>query len=157
MGKKSAGNTKKSGSRQFNPVKAKLESIGECFEQLRHGLPEKQEEYISSDRITHSYVKSCFLMIIQRAVDINNVIIEFSGRTPPQQKHQSFRALHQSHAIDRETTDFFIRALDCYEKIANPYQELTPAELYNASRQLLKYGESYASQLENFFLSPLPS
>ena len=157
MGKRNTRNSKKSVSRQFNPVKAKLESISECFDQLRHGLPEKQEEYIEGDRITHSYVKSCFLMIIQRAVDINNVIIEFSGQTPPQQKHHSFRALHQRSAIDRETMDFFMVALDYYEKIANPYQELAPSELYDASLQLLKYGEAYARQLENFFLNLSPS
>ena len=157
MGKRKARSPKKSASRQFNPVKAKLESISECFDQLRHGLPEKQEEYIEGDRITHSYVKSCFLMIIQRAVDINNVIIEFSGQTPPQQKHHSFRALYQRRAIDRETMDFFMEALDYYEKIANPYQELAPSELYDASLQLLKYGEAYTRQLENFFLNLSPS
>ena len=153
MGRRNAKNPKKTANRRFNPVKAKLESINECFDQLRHGLPANQEEYIEADRITHSYVKSCFLMIIQRAVDINNVIIEFSGQTPPQQKHHSFRALHQSSAIDRETMDFFMRALDCYEKIANPYQELAPAELYDTALQLLKYGEVYTHQLENFFVS----
>ncbi len=157
MGKRNAKNRKKTANRRFNPVKAKLESINECFDQLRHGLPANQEEYIEADRITHSYVKSCFLMIIQRAVDINNVIIEFSGQTPPQQKHHSFRALHQSSAIDRETMDFFMRALDCYEKIANPYQELAPAELYDTALQLLKYGEVYTHQLENFFVSLSPS
>lgn len=157
MGKRNVRNPKKTANRRFNPVKAKLESINECFDQLRHGLPANQEEYIEGDRITHSYVKSCFLMIIQRAVDINNVIIEFSGQTPLQQKHHSFRALHQSRAIDRETMDFFIRALDCYEKIANPYQELAPAELYDTALQLLKYGEAYTRQLENFFVSLSPS
>ena len=157
MGKRNARSAKKSVGRQFNPVKAKLESISECFEQLRHGLPEKQEEYIEGDRITHSYVKSCFLMIIQRAVDINNVIIEFSGQTPPQQKHHSFRALYQRRAIDRKTMDFFMEALDYYEKIANPYQELAPSDLYDASRQLLKYGEAYTRQLEDFFLNLPPS
>lgn len=157
MKKRNVRNPKKTTNRRFNPVKAKLESINECFDQLRHGLPAKQEEYIDGDRITHSYVKSCFLMIIQRAVDINNVIIEFSGQTLPQQKHHSFRALHQSNAIDRETMDFFMKALDCYEKIANPYQELAPAELYDTALQLLKYGEAYTRQLENFFVSLSPS
>ena len=96
-------------------------------------------------------------MIIQRAVDINNVIIEFSGQTPPQQKHHSFRALHQSSVIDRETMDFFIEALDYYEKIANPYQELAPSELYDAALQLLEYGEAYTRQLESFFVNLSPS
>ena len=95
-------------------------------------------------------------MIIQRAVDINNVIIEFSGQTPPQQKHQSFRALYQNGAIDQETLDFFIKALDFYEKIANPYQELALSELYDAALQLLKYGETYTHQLENFFVNHSP-
>ena len=95
-------------------------------------------------------------MIIQRAVDINNVIIEFSGQTPPQQKHHSFRALHQRGVIDRETTDFFMKALDCYEKIANPYQELAPSDLYDIALQLLEYGEAYTHQLENFFVSRSP-
>ena len=153
MGKRKIRNAKKTANRRFNPVKAKLESINECFDQLRNGLPANQEEYIEGDRITHSYVKSCFLMIIQRAVDINNVIIEFSGQTPPQQKHHSFRALHQSSAIDKETMDFFMRALDCYEKIANPYQELAPSELYETALQLLAYGEAYTRQLENFFVN----
>ncbi|MDE0555978.1 MAG: hypothetical protein OXI24_17305 [Candidatus Poribacteria bacterium] len=144
--------SKKLASRRFNPVKAKLESISECFDQLRHGLPAKKAEYVEGDRITHSYVKSCFLMIIQRAVDINNVIIEFSGQTPPLQKHHSFRALHQNSTIDRETLDFFMKALDYYESIANPYQELPPSELYDASWELLKYGEAYTNQIERFFL-----
>lgn len=157
MGKRNTRGSKKSANRRFNPVKAKLESISECFDQLRHGLPENQEEYVEADRITHSYVKSCFLMIIQRAVDINNTIIEFSGKTPPQQKHHSFRALHQSGAIDQETMDFFLNALDCYEKIANPYQELAPSELYETSIQLLKYGGAYTCQLENFFVNLSPS
>ena len=153
MGKRRVRGSKKTANRRFNPVKAKLESINECFDQLRYGLPANQEEYIEADRITHSYVKSCFLMIIQRAVDINNVIIEFSGQTPPQQKHHSFRALYQNSAIDQETLDFFIKALDFYEKIANPYQELAPSELYDAALELLEYGEVYTRQLENFFVS----
>lgn len=153
MGKRHTRGSKKLAARRFNPVKAKLESISECFDQLRHGLPTQQEDYIEGDRITHSYVKSCFLMIIQRAVDINNVIIEFSGQTPPLQKHHSFHALHQNHTIDRETLDFFMKALDYYEKIANPYQELPPSELYDASRELLEYGEAYTSQIEKFFLN----
>ncbi len=153
MQKRKMKTSKKSASRRFNPVKAKLESIGECFDQLRSGLPAKQEEYVEGDRITHSYVKSCFLMIIQRAVDINNAIIEFSGQTPPLQKHHSFRALHQNSTIDRETLDFFLKALDYYERIANPYEELPPAELYDASRELLEYGETYTHQIERFFLN----
>ena len=92
-------------------------------------------------------------MIIQRAVDINNAIIEFGGQTLPLQKHHSFRALHQNQIIDRETLDFFMEALDHYEKITNPYQELPPPELYNASQELLKYGEAYTHQIENFFLN----
>ena len=153
MGERKVRNSKQTANRRFNPVRAKLESINECFEQLRSGLPADPEGYIEADRITHSYVKSCFVMIIQRAVDINNVIIEFSGQTPPQQKHQSFRALHQNNAIDQETLDFFIEALDFYEKIANPYQELAPSELYDAALELLKYGDAYTRQLENFFVS----
>ncbi len=127
--------------------------MSECFEQLQNGLPETQEAYINSDRITHSYVKSCFLMIIQRAVDINNVIIEFKGQVPPQQKHHSFLTLHQNSAINKETLDFFIKALDCYENIINPYQELAPGELYDVSCDLLTYGKVYTHQLENYFTS----
>ena len=157
MGKRNKRTSKGTASRKFNPVKAKLESMNECFEQLRNGLPESQEAYINGDRITHSYVKSCFLMIIQRAVDINNVIIEFKGQTPHQQKHHSFQTLHKSSAIDQETFDFFMKALDCYENIINPYQELAPAELYDVSCDLLAYGEAYTHQLENYFANFSPT
>ena len=157
MGKRNTRTSKELTAPRFNPVKAKLESINECFDQLRHGLPTKRLEYIEGDRITHSYVKSCFLMIIQRAVDINNVIIEFRGQTPPLQKHHSFHALHQNNTIDRETLDFFMKALDYYEKIANPYQEIPPSELYDVSCELLGYGEAYASQIEKFFLNRSPA
>ena len=153
MGKRNTSTPKKSASRRFNPVKAKLESINECFEQLQNGLPANQEAYIDGDRITHSYVKSCFLMIIQRAVDINNVIIEFKGQTPPQQKHHSFLTLHQDNAIDKKTLDFFMKALSYYEGIINPYQEIAPSELYDVSQDLLKYGEAYTDQLENYFVN----
>ncbi len=142
---------KKSTSRRFNPVKSKLVSLQECLEQLRDGLPASKTEYIEAERLTHSYVKNCFLMIVQRAVDINNVIIEFSGQTLPSQKYHSFRMIQQNGAIDKETLAFFQMALDCYQKIANPYEELPPSELYDVSRMLLKQGEAYASQISRFF------
>ncbi len=157
MKKKNKKTSKRTTSRKINPVKAKLESMNECFEQLRNGLPENQEAYINGDRITHSYVKSCFLMIIQRAVDINNVIIEFKGQTPHQQKHHSFLTLHQNSVIDKETLDFFTKALAYYESIINPYQELMPAELYNISRDLLAYGKAYTRQLEKYFSNFSPA
>ena len=154
MVKRNVKTAKKTASRKINPVKAKLESMNECFEQLRNGLPESQEAYINGDRITHSYVKSCFLMIIQRTVDINNAIIEFKGQIPHQQKHHSFLILHQTDAIDKETFDFFMKALECYENIINPYQELAPAQLYDVSRELLAYGKTYTHQLELYFEGP---
>lgn len=137
--------------RQFNPVKAKLAYLEECFGQLQNGLPANKKEYIEADRLTHSYIKSCFLMIVQRAVDINNAIIEFSGKTPPYQKFQGFRAVQESGAIDKDTLNFFEHALDCYQKIANPYEGVPPAELYDASSQLLQHGTTYTLQIKNFF------
>ena len=46
MRKRNTKTSKKLTARRFNPVKAKLESLSECFDQLRHGLPTKQAEYI---------------------------------------------------------------------------------------------------------------
>ena len=137
--------------RQFNPVKAKLTYLEECFGQLQNGLPTNKKEYIASDRLTHSYIKSCFLMIVQRTVDINNAIIEFSGKTPPYQKFQGFRAVQESGAIDESTLNFFEDALNCYQKIANPYEGIPPAELYDVSSQLLQHGKTYTRQIKNFF------
>lgn len=137
--------------RHFNPVKAKLAYMDECFSQLQSGLPAKKEDYIEADRLTHSYIKSCFLMIVQRAIDINNAIIEFSGQTPPYQKQQGFRAVQENGAIDLETLNFFEHALSCYQKISNPYEGLAPAELYDVSSQLLHHGKAYARQINTFF------
>ena len=137
--------------RQFNPVKAKLTYLEECFGQLQNGLPANKKEYIAADRLTHSYIKSCFLMIVQRTVDINNAIIEFSGKTPPYQKFQGFRAVQESGAIGEDTLNFFEHALNCYQKIANPYEGVPPAELYDVSTQLLQQGKTYTLQIKNFF------
>ncbi len=142
---------KKTFPRHFNPVKAKLAYMDECFCQLNSGLPTKKEDYIEADRLTHSYIKSCFLMIVQRAVDINNAIIEFSGQTPPYQKHQGFRAVQESGAIDLDTLNFFEHALSCYQKISNPYEGLPPSELYDVSSQLLQHGKAYTRQINAFF------
>ena len=136
---------------QFNPVKAKLAYMEECFGQLESGLPANKDAYIAADRLTHSYVKSCFLMIVQRVVDINNAIIEYSGKTPPYQKHQSFRTIQESGAIDQETLDFFEYALTCYQKIANPYEELPAPEFYDVSSRLLQHGKAYTRQINDFF------
>ena len=50
-----------------------------------------------------------------------------------------------------------MKALDYYEKIANPYQEIPPSELYDASHELLEYGEAYTNQIEKFFLNHSPA
>ncbi|MDE0635467.1 MAG: DUF86 domain-containing protein [Candidatus Poribacteria bacterium] len=142
---------KKTLQHQFNPVKAKLAYMEECFGQLQSGLPANKEEYVAADRLTHSYIKSCFLMIVQRAVDINNAIIEFSGKTPPYQKFQGFRVVQESGVIDLKTLNFFEQALNCYQKIANPYEGVPASELYDVSSQLLQHGKAYTHQINEFF------
>lgn len=142
---------KKTLQHQFNPVKAKLAYMEECFGQLQSGLPANKEEYVAADRLTHSYIKSCFLMIVQRAVDINNAIIEFSGKTPPYQKFQGFRIVQESGVIDLKTLNFFEQALNCYQKIANPYEGIPASELYDVSSQLLQHGKAYTHQINEFF------
>ena len=142
---------KKTLQHQFNPVKAKLAYMEECFGQLQSGLPANKEEYVAADRLTHSYIKSCFLMIVQRAVDINNAIIEFSGKTPPYQKFQGFRVVQESGVIDLKTLNFFEQALNCYQKIANPYEGIPASELYDVSSQLLQHGKAYTHQINEFF------
>ena len=136
---------------QFNPVKVKLAYMEECFGQLQNGLPANREEYVEADRLTHSYIKSCFLMIVQRAVDINSAIIEFSGKTPPYQKFQGFRIVQESGIIDLKTLNFFEHALNCYQKIANPYEGIPAPELYDVSSQLLQHGKAYTHQINEFF------
>ncbi len=137
--------------RQFNPVKVKLAYMEECFGQLQSGLPANKDEYVAADRLTHTYIKSCFLMIVQRAVDINNTIIEFSGQTPPYQKYQGFRTVQESGVIDLDTLNFFEHALNCYQKIANPYEGLPAPELYDVSSKLLQHGKAYTRQINKFF------
>ena len=148
---------KKALHHKFNPVKAKLAYMEECFGQLQSGLPVNKDEYIAADRLTHSYIKSCFLMIVQRAVDINNAIIEFSGKTPPYQKYQGFRAVQESGVIDLKTLNFFEHALNCYQKIANPYEGLPAPELYDVSTQLLQHGKAYTHQINEFFGETSPT
>ena len=151
MRKSRTSTPEKLASRRFNPVKRKLEFINECFEQLQNGLPATQEAYVDADKITHTFVKSSFLMIIQRALDINNVIIEFNKQPAASKKRQSFLTIHQNAAIDKKTLDFFIKAISYYENIIDPYEEIAPAELYEVSQDLLKYGKAYTDQIENYF------
>ena len=134
----------------FNPVKGKLQSMQECLEQLRGALPKSQEEYISADRMTHSFVKSCFLMIIQRAVDTNSIVIEVSGKRPPHNSIQTFLAIWQDGAIDDKILGFFQSALEQYQKIVNPYEDLSDAEIYDVAQALLKHGEEYTKQITGF-------
>ena len=135
----------------FNPVKVKLEYMDECLEQLRNGLPPNKEAYIDAERLTHSFITSCVLMIVQRCVDINNTIIEFTGETPPLLKHQGFYFMQESGVIDMETLNFFEHAVACYQKIANPYEIFPADELYEIAVLLLKHGEAYTHQIQVFF------
>ena len=135
----------------FNPVRIKLAYMYECLEQLHNGLPPNKEAYINAERLTHSFIKSCFLMIVQRAVDINNIIIEFIGETPPSVKYQGFRLMQENGAIDMKTLNFFEVALLCYRKIANPYEGLPADEFYEIAVLLLKHGAIYTRQIQNFF------
>ena len=135
----------------FNPVKGKLASIQECLTQLREVLPASKDEYISADRMTHSFVKSCFLMTIQRAIDINCVIIETTGKRLPHNKPRTFFLIWQTGSVDDETLSFFQSALECYKKMVNPYDDLSDIQIYEVARALLKHGKEYIRQINEFF------
>ena len=135
----------------YNPVKGKLASMQECLTQLAQGLPASEHEYIAADRMTHSFVKSCFSMTLQRVVDTNHVFIESRGERPPSNKFRSFYLIWQSGTLDDETLDFFRRALDCYERLIDPYKDLSDSQLYDITRALLKHGKRYIDQMNEFF------
>ena len=128
-----------------------LASIQECLTQLAQALPASKQEYIAAERMTHSFVKSCFSMTLQRVVDANHVFIESRGEQPPGNKSRSFYLIWQGGSIDDETLDFFRRALDCYEKLIDPYKDLSDSQLYEITRALLKHGKRYIEQLDDFF------
>ncbi len=137
-----------------NPVSGKIAAVHECLQQLHQGLPDTESEYMTADRLTHAYVKSCFLMIIQRIADINTAIIAFCFNQHPKysrHKHYGFRIMQQHGAIDKSTVSFFQSALGHYRTIANPYEELPPSEMYKVSQMLLEQGKSYIQQIERFF------
>ena len=140
-------------TRQVNPVRVKLDYVQECLAQLQSGLPETESAYVAADSLTHAYVKSCVLMSLQRIVDINNAVIGFSFRdeTPPAHKHHSFIIMERHGAIEAETQAFFQAAMNCYQTLANPYEELPPPEMYRLSRGLMKHGAAYIQQIETFF------
>ena len=138
----------------YNPVKGKLASMQECLTQLAKALPASKHEYIAADRMTHSFVKSCFSMILQRVIDINHVFIESRGEQLPHNKSRSFYLIWQSGSIDDETLDFFRRALDCYKKLADPYHDLSDSLLYEMTHALLKHGKKYIDQMNEFFVGP---
>ena len=136
----------------YNPVKGKLASMQECLTQLAKVLPASKHEYIAADRMTHSFVKSCFSMILQRVIDINHVFIESRGEQLPHNKSRSFYLIWQSGSIDDETLDFFRRALDCYKKLVDPYHDLSDSLLYEMTHALLKHGKKYIDQMNEFFV-----
>ena len=136
----------------YNPVKGKLASMQECLTQLAQVLPASKHEYVAADRMTHSFVKSCFSMTLQRVIDINHVFIESRGGKLPHNKSRSFFVIWQSGSIDDETLDYFQRALDCYKKLIDPYKELSDSQLYEMTRALLKHGKKYIDQMNEFFV-----
>ncbi|MDE0297994.1 MAG: hypothetical protein OXN17_05140 [Candidatus Poribacteria bacterium] len=143
-----------SANNAYNPVKGKLASMQECLTQLARVLPDSKQEYVTADRMTHSFVKSCFSMTLQRVIDINHVFIESRGEELPHNKFRSFFLIWQSGSIDDETLDFFKHALDCYKKLLDPYKDLSDSQFYEITRALLKHGRKYIDQMNEFFIGP---
>ncbi len=135
----------------FNPVKRKLVSVHECLTQLDEGLPRSKDAYISANRMTHSFVKSCFLMTIQRIIDINSIIIESRSGQSSHSKPRTFFLVRETGAIDDEILNFFQHALHCYEKVVNPHDDLSDDGIYEITRALLNHGRIYINQINNFF------
>jgi hypothetical protein len=138
------------GNDLFNPAHGKLNTIRECLGQLEAMLPASEEEYVKANSMTHSCVKSCFLMIMQRTINTNHRVIEVAGGSPSYHNQlQTFLALQIIGAIGDDTFGFFQAALELYPKVVN--QDSTEGEIYRIARGLLKYGGTYISQIEDFF------
>ena len=139
------------GNDLFNPAQGKLNTMRECLGQLQVMLPATEAEYVKANAMTHSCVKSCFLMVMQRTVDTNHAVIEVvGGRPSAHNKLQTFLALQINGVIRDETFKFFRTALEFYQKVVN--QDSTDVEIYNMSIWLLRYGGAYISQVEDFFV-----
>ncbi|MCZ6678215.1 MAG: putative dsRNA-binding protein [Candidatus Poribacteria bacterium] len=137
----------------FNPTRGQLQSMQECLEQLHEALPASKAEYVNADRMTHALVKSCFLMLVQRAIDTNSVVIETGGKRPPYQKLQTFIAVWSAGAIADETLEFFKEALDYRQKMVAD-EDLSDAQIYAISQGILKHGQGYVNQVRGFFAKP---
>lgn len=137
--------------RQARLIQQKLINMDRYIEELGPYLESSLEEYLDKPGLRR-IVERLAQVIIESAIDTNNLLIVASGGVPASTARESFAAIHALGVIDEYLlTRFHETYIGLRNRIVHDYDVLDNRVVYFTARRLMDDARKYVGSVYRYF------
>lgn len=123
-------------------IRQRLVNMTAYADELSSHLVGSLDDYLR-DATRRRAVERLAQVVVENAIDVNNLILEREGSAPAPTARQSFEDVHNLGAIDDYVLDRFQRYVGMRNRIVHDYDRLDNRIIYYSARRLINDARQY--------------
>jgi uncharacterized protein YutE (UPF0331/DUF86 family) len=137
-------------SQDQNLVEQKLVNLAKYLAELQPYLKISSAQF-ENDPGRRRVVERLVQIIVECAIDTNNLVTQSLGLPPAANARESFQQLHERQVLDAYVTQRYVgKYVGLRNVIVHLYEKVEPKTLYYSAKRLLKDSEEYGRQIRKF-------
>ena len=129
-----------------NAVNEKLIKLEEYLQELKDYKPDSFKNYISHKKVKYS-VERLLQLIIDLALDINNIIIKSQGGYPASDYFNSFIDLVEFDVFNDEFAQKIAPSTGIRNRLVHEYEKINDKIVYNSIDKTINYYTKYMKNI----------
>lgn len=127
----------------------KLIKLEQYLNEMKNEKPPTYNEYLSN-RITRYGIERLLQLIVDLALDINNIIIKYYGRPPAADYFNSFIELVEIGVLDREFVYQIAPSTGLRNRLVHEYEKIDNRIVYESIDKTYEYYLKYMKRIAEF-------
>ncbi len=132
-----------------NAINEKLIKLEEYLNELKDYKPENFQQYISNKKNKYA-VERLLQLIIDLALDINNMIIKSEGGYPVSDYFNSFINLIELDVFDEDFANLIAPSTGLRNRLVHEYERVNDKIVYNNIDKTISYYKKYLKYILKF-------
>ena len=131
------------------PIIDKMANIEEYLQDIKKYKPKSYSEYINNKQVRYS-LERLVQLVIDLALDINNIIIKQEGDYPAKDYYTSFIKLVELNVLDEEFAYDIAPSTGLRNRIVHEYEKVNDKIVYESLEKIYDYYKEYLQKVNEY-------
>jgi len=128
----------------FEVIVEKLIKLREYIEQLKKIKPDSYEQYISEITVKYA-IERIIQLIVDIALDINNILLAYNNRPPAPDHYNSFIDVSECGVFDSVFAVSIAPSTGLRNRLVHEYEKINDEIVFNSINKIISMYQKYLS------------